>query len=507
MAVTKKILSGLSDNASRWVQSLSRKLGEPEYTRPGKADLAQQLTEEMGQKLINLDKEAPEMFRLYDDMELYYGLSEAEKGDIDIGLIKPDTFRRAAAPMVPYGGKVVGESAENIQKLQDLYRSGIAFDELPFLTYRRRLPLTYSNPTSENIAKIVGHEGRHRSRALAKEGAPRQLVRFLPETRKEGLLSKLGDQPVQIYSQESPGVYNKQPSRPIGSLKDLVKFLTVPAAGALSQIEGSPVETKSGALEFINRTKDGTPFTANAEEMQVLQSTQPETIEDVKSTLGNLGKLNNFKNLNVRSFEPTDSFGYGDFDSDMGEGDEYGVGLTDAATGSVGSPLGPEGEEESAFYSAPVPDAPPAPPAEESGFFSAIGKMISHAVSNPLPTIANLLINYSPYGMAANTISMFTTGKSIGAHLTGDPASPMAKQAGEIGKEIGIDVDLFQSPAIISAPPPVSDQVVSFARPPEDLTFNKPPEEPEGESDKISQKVFTANPYNKTIGSNLGTIY
>ena len=240
MAVTKKILSGLNDNASRWVQSLSRKLGEPEYTRPGKTDVAQQLTEEMGQKLINLDKEAPEMFRLYDDMELYYGLSEAEKGDIDIGLIKPDTFRRAAAPMVPYGGKVVGESAENIQKLQDLYRSGIAFDDLPFLTYRRLSPMTYSNPTSENIAKIVGHEGRHRSRALAKEGAPRQLVRFLPEARKEGLLSKLGDQPVQIYSQESPGVYNKQPSKRVGSLKDLVKFLTVPAAGALSQIEGSP---------------------------------------------------------------------------------------------------------------------------------------------------------------------------------------------------------------------------------------------------------------------------
>ena len=134
--------------------------------------------------------------------------------------------------------------------------------------------------------------------------------------------------------------------------------------------------------------------------------------------------------------------------------------------------------------------------------------MISHAVSNPLPTIANLLINYSPYGMAANTISMFTTGKSIGAHLTGDPASPMAKQAGEIGKEIGINVDLFQSPAIISAPPPVPDEVVSFARPSENLTFTKPPEEPEGAPNEISERAFAApNPYDKTIGSGLGTIY
>ena len=359
---------------------------------------------------------------------------------------------------------------------------------------------------SEKVARIIEHEGRHRSRALAKEGAPRQLVRFFPEytgVRKEKLLSKQ-DQPVQIYSQSVPfsgaplDPSYDYPSKPIGSLKDLVKFLTVPAAGALSQIEGSPVKTKSGALEFIGRTKDGTPFTANAEEMQVLQSTQPETIEDVQSTLGSLGKLNNLKNLNVRSFEPTDSFGYGDFDSDMGEGDEYGVGLTDAATGSVGSPLGPEGEEESAFYSAPVPDAPPAPPAEESGFFSAIGKMISHAVSNPLPTIANLLINFNPYGMAANTISMFTTGKSIGAHLTSSPASPLAKEAGKIGEKIGIDVDLFQSrPEIISAPPPS-----------ENLTFTKPPEEPEGAPNEISERAFAApNPYDKTIGSGLGTIY
>jgi hypothetical protein len=225
MSAGKKILAGLSGDAVRWVESLSRKLSESFLT-----DTPEKVASDMGQKLINLDKNAPQMFDIYENRPLYYALKEAERGEINLGLIDPDTFRRAAAP-IPRSDPYIRDMVdENVRYLRDLYQSGIGYADVPFLSH--------SSP-SQNIAQIVGHEGRHRSRALAAEGEPDQLVRFIPQRSPpyyapEKLLSDLDSEKSQVYSQESP--YSD--SKPIGALKDLVKFLSVPAsAGALSQLE------------------------------------------------------------------------------------------------------------------------------------------------------------------------------------------------------------------------------------------------------------------------------
>jgi hypothetical protein len=225
MSAGSKILAGLSGDAVRWVESLSRKLSESFLT-----DTPEKVASDMGQKLINLDKNAPQMFDIYEDRPLYYALTEAKRGEADLGLIDPDTFRRAAAkiPMDdPYIRDMVNET---VKKYVDMRRSGIKYSDIPFLSHES---------PSEYIARIVGHDARHRSRALAAEGEPDQLVRFIPQRSPpyyapEKLLSDLDSKKSQVYSQESP--YSD--SKPIGALKDLVKFLSVPAsAGALSQLE------------------------------------------------------------------------------------------------------------------------------------------------------------------------------------------------------------------------------------------------------------------------------
>ena len=226
MSAGKKILAGLSGDAVRWVESLSRKLSESFLT-----DTPEKVASDMGQKLINLDKNAPQMFDIYEDRPLYYALTEAKRGEADLGLIDPDTFRRAAAkiPMDdPYIRDMVNET---VKKYVDMRRSGIKYSDVPFFSY---------NYPSNDIAQIVGHDARHRSRALAALGEPDQLVKFIPERSppyykpETRLLSDLNNQQIQVYSEKTP--YDK--SKPIGALKDLVKFLSVPvSAGALSQLE------------------------------------------------------------------------------------------------------------------------------------------------------------------------------------------------------------------------------------------------------------------------------
>ena len=125
MAAASKIISSLSSDAIRWVESLANKLsGKPEdYVRF--PTTPENVAYETGEKLVNLDRFAPQMFDIYDDRALYYALKEAQEGSADVGLIKPDTFRRAAAeiPMTdPYIRDMV---AQKVSDLRDLRQAGI----------------------------------------------------------------------------------------------------------------------------------------------------------------------------------------------------------------------------------------------------------------------------------------------------------------------------------------------------------------------------------------------
>ena len=223
MAVGAKILSELSNDAVRWVQSLANKLsGTPEN-----------VAYETGEKLVNLDRFAPQMFDIYDDRALYYALQEAQEGSADVGLINPDTFRRAAAEIPMTDPFIRAEVAQKVSDLRDLRSAGIRYSDVPYLAYDDPYP---------GIAQVTAHQGRHRSRALGAEGEPYQLVRFIPKGAYDpqygdGLLSQM-DPDTQLFSEVST-MSGDSAGENVGTLGDLIKFLSVAgvaAPGALSVI-------------------------------------------------------------------------------------------------------------------------------------------------------------------------------------------------------------------------------------------------------------------------------
>ena len=188
MAAGAKILASLSDDAVRWIESLSRKLGDA-YTNTIPTD-PEYLADEMGEKLVNLTREAPQMLDIYKDKGLYEVLREANFGESDLGLIKPSTFRESAAPINTNDPHIRDMVDEKVRKLIDLRESGTGYHTVPFLSVKE-----YGD--GELISKVVGHEGRHRSRALESLGEPDQLVRFirrssesLPDLPKQNFIAK-----------------------------------------------------------------------------------------------------------------------------------------------------------------------------------------------------------------------------------------------------------------------------------------------------------------------------
>ena len=228
MAAGVKILSAFTPEAVRWIESLSRKLGK-KYTSAIPTD-PEYLAGEVGEKLINLNREAPQMLDIYGDEGLYRVLQEANLGESDLGLVKPSTFREAAAPIDTRDPWIRDMVNSKVRNLIDLRESGIGYDDVPFLSIDK----------DGSLVRVVGHEGRHRSRALEAMREPHQLVRF----RRSFPLSRsydtpLPDLPPQTKLHAEQVGWQYFPPKPVGTLGELIKFLSVapPAAlGALSQL-------------------------------------------------------------------------------------------------------------------------------------------------------------------------------------------------------------------------------------------------------------------------------
>jgi len=232
MGAGAKILSELSDDAVRWVESLADKLSRRTWN-PKNVDEA---AADMGEKLINLDRLAPQMFRLYEDKPLYQILDEANAGESDIALLDPRVFRAGAA-RIPMDDPLVREEvAKQVNKYADDIRSGIPIDDTPFFGF--------DYDASKGTAQITAHDGRHRSRAFEATGEPVQLVRFVPAGQYDpaygkGLLSSAPPD-TKLLTEKSNFQIGPE-SQSIGTLGDLLKFLSVAgiaAPGALSMMGG-----------------------------------------------------------------------------------------------------------------------------------------------------------------------------------------------------------------------------------------------------------------------------
>ena len=212
MPVGAKIISQLSGDAVRWVESLSRKLGPPKSIYSAPTD-PEYIAEEMGPPLVGLDRHATQMFDIYSDKGLMQATKEANFGKSELGLVHPSFFRRSAVDL-PIEDPLYREGIqENVSKLKDLRESGIGFWDVPHLTYKL--------PVDKNYVQVVGHEGRHRTKALEELGEPEQLVRFIPVGRSNQTLSQMD--PKTIVKQQI--TYRDEPRRTSGALSDIIRFL------------------------------------------------------------------------------------------------------------------------------------------------------------------------------------------------------------------------------------------------------------------------------------------
>lgn len=223
-----RILAELGDEAFRWVASLASKLGKP----------ADELAERMGEKLKNLEKEFPEAFSLYEPTALLQGLEQANKGQADLAIIKPETFRKIAAQIDTADPSVAKQMQKTVDQYASEIESGIPLnnpeDNIPFLEY---------DVPKENVAQFVGHDGRHRNRAMELLGALQSLVKVTPYFRNQQVMSKAG-KPSDVYTEVSPMQMEGEGGKKIGSSKDLFKFLSM--FGALPFIPGGEDDEQSG---------------------------------------------------------------------------------------------------------------------------------------------------------------------------------------------------------------------------------------------------------------------
>ena len=221
-----RILAELGDTAFRWVIALADKLGRP----------ADEVAEEMGSKLVNLEKEMPEAFTLFDRMELFSAIREANEGASDLAIHSPPNFREIAAQLDMENPAVADQVNKKVQEYIGDIQKGTAMGEVPYLSYET----PGKNILGDTITQFVMHDGRHRNRAKEAQGALRNLVRLIPKG-KEKLASKLPDDATaytEMSNLQIPGEEGKE----VGKMRDIFKYLSylgvpVGALGGLPDAE------------------------------------------------------------------------------------------------------------------------------------------------------------------------------------------------------------------------------------------------------------------------------
>lgn len=229
-AIGKKILDELGDTAIRWLESVGRKVTEQKFVPLP----IEKMAEDLGQNIVGLETKAPEFFNIYEAFNLYNTMKSG-----DLVLTKPDTFRDLAAKLPDdldeiYGPQLMDESYGKVEEIADLIKSGIPLESVPYLQYQ--FP-------KDNIMQIIGHEGRHRNRALKQAGFDQSLVNLVPRASSErvplGLPMirqdpKIFDEMTRFRSEKNRG------GKETGSLGELMEIVNIPSYkqfGALRDIK------------------------------------------------------------------------------------------------------------------------------------------------------------------------------------------------------------------------------------------------------------------------------
>ena len=202
-----KILAELGDTAFRWVASLADKLGRP----------ADEVAEEMGTKLSNLEVEMPEAFTLFEKNELYSILKDANRGDSDVAIIDPTDFRKIAAQIRTEDPYIAEQVDKTVGKYMEDVQQGTAIGQVPLLEFE--------TPYTDDIAQFVMHDGRHRNRAKEALGALRNLVRVIPKKGAK-LASELPEN-AKAYTEQSSLQIPGKGGKEVGKMSDIFKYLSI----------------------------------------------------------------------------------------------------------------------------------------------------------------------------------------------------------------------------------------------------------------------------------------
>tara|TARA_R110000850_G_scaffold19175_2_gene58508 strand:- start:4 stop:672 length:669 start_codon:yes stop_codon:yes gene_type:complete len=210
--------------ASKLVRTFVESLAKKVYMTP------EQATSTYAQKAAKIVKEDPRFLKLYDEEDIGSAIYSSRTGEANLGVMAPEKFLELAAQM-PTDKKGYEFIRETIDQKKSDIAEGIPRDRFAFPTLGMRL-----NP-KDNSLFVNMHDGRHINTAMKEMGYPKGLVEIVPQYKTPNLKTMSPDTPV--YSEESFIDDVEIPSKQVGTLGELVKFLglgAVVAPGALSQL-------------------------------------------------------------------------------------------------------------------------------------------------------------------------------------------------------------------------------------------------------------------------------
>lgn len=184
-----------------------------------------------GAKAEKIAKEDPRFFKLYDEEDIGSAIYNSRTAGSGLGVTDPQRFLDMAAqmPLDQKGFDFIRETVD--QKKADIL-AGVPREQFTFPQLGLRLQ-------DDGSLKVNLHDGRHMNTAMKELGYPKSLVEVVPQYKTPRLQTMSPDTPV--FSEESFINDVEIPSREIGTLGDLIKFLSVAgiaAPGALSAIGG-----------------------------------------------------------------------------------------------------------------------------------------------------------------------------------------------------------------------------------------------------------------------------
>ena len=182
-----------------------------------------------GAKAEKIAKEDPRFFKLYDEEDIGSAIYNSRTAGSGLGLTTPEKFLDMAAqmPLDQEGFDFIRRTVD--KKKQDI-AAGVPREQFTFPQLGLRLQ-------DDGSLKVNMHDGRHMNTAMKELGYPKSLFEVVPQYRTPNLKTMSPDTPV--FSEESFVNDVEIPSRNIGTLGDLIKFLSVAgvaAPGVLSQL-------------------------------------------------------------------------------------------------------------------------------------------------------------------------------------------------------------------------------------------------------------------------------